>query len=133
MSRQISAAMTFFAVLACVIQLAPGQSTQPSSQPAHQVLKGNGFAVAIPTAWRVQRDMQPTMPFYISGDGRGLPALDETGQPLQIGMTIEHWPTVKVSLEERFKSQNESLKKDTRLEPVGAPLVQSITLDDGTP
>jgi hypothetical protein len=88
--------------------------------------------IAVPRGWRSMDKIKPTMPVYRQGDGIGVPALDETKAPLQIGMTIEKFPGKRESVKEIMRGLVEGAKKAPRLELVGKESVQDLKLADGT-
>jgi hypothetical protein len=122
----------------CLVPVASVTAQAPAgaatTRTTHDVVNGKGFAIAIPSGWGPTIEMSPTMPLYCGGgDGVSSPIIDEMGSPLQVGMTVEHWPNLRASLDERRKTQADAATKSDRLQLVGQPLVSSITLDDKMP
>ncbi|MEX0716796.1 MAG: hypothetical protein WD066_09420 [Planctomycetaceae bacterium] len=72
------------------------------------------------------------MPLYRQGDGIGVPAVDETDAPLQIGMTVEKFRPAKETIDEIANGLAERAKKVRRLELVGEETVEAVELSDGT-
>src|SRR3954453_19792230 len=63
---------------------APDLSSKPPEPPAHwDVFKADEFTIAIPPNWRKSAQGGHTI-FSLVGDGRGVPALDEQLQPLEV-------------------------------------------------
>jgi hypothetical protein len=118
------------AAVICVVLVCNLFAVKPSTNPLHQIIGGEDYAVAIPADWNLRSDMQPTMPVYAGGSR---PTVDENGSPLQIGLTVEHWPDVKKPLDERRQIQVDAVAHAKALVPVGEPIIQEVTLDDGTP
>lgn len=73
-----------------------------------------------------------TMPIYRQGDGIGVPAVDETGAPLQIGLTVEKFPPAKESTETIARELAKGATKNPQLEMVGKELVEAVKLFDQT-
>jgi hypothetical protein len=76
--------------------------------------------------------MKPTMPIYRQGDGLGVPAVDETGAPLQIGLTVEKFPPAEESTETIAKELARSATKNPQLKMVGNESVEAVKLSDQT-
>ncbi len=72
------------------------------------------------------------MVLYRGGDGIGVPALDETKAPLQIGLTVERFPSAKEPIQDIMDSLIQQAKKAPRLELVGTESAEAINLSDGT-
>jgi hypothetical protein len=96
-----------------------------------EVVKGDGFGILVPNGWR---DMSGMTKFKLhrTGDGIGVPLVDDTGAPLQVGMTVEKFGETKQTLEEGAASLVEAAKKNKRLEMVGKETTEKVTLSDKT-
>jgi hypothetical protein len=88
--------------------------------------------VAVPKGWRSMDGIKRTMPIYRQGDGIGVPAVDETGAPLQIGLTVERFPPAEESTETIAKELAKGSMKNPQLEMVGKESVEAINLADQT-
>lgn len=113
--------------------------TAPSARPADkgdeapwEVVSVGPGRIAVPKGWRSFDKIRPNMPLYRQGDGIGLPALDETKSPLQIGLTVEKFPGSKESIKEIMRGLVEGARKAPRLDLVGKESVETIKLSDGT-
>ena len=76
--------------------------------------------------------IKPTMPLFRQGDGIGVPSVDETGAPLQIGLTVERFPAAEQSTETIGRELVKGATKDPRLEKVGKESVEAVKLFDQT-
>ena len=56
--------------------------------------------IAVPKGWRSFDKITPNMPLYRQGDGIGVPVVDETKAPLQIGLTVGKFSGSKESVKE---------------------------------
>ncbi|WP_395752705.1 hypothetical protein [Prosthecobacter sp.] len=72
------------------------------------------------------------MPLFRQGDGIDLPMVDETGDALQIGISVERFPAAKESTETIAKELAKGSTKDPRLQMAGTEAVESVTLSDQT-
>ncbi|MGH9814142.1 MAG: hypothetical protein ACRD4T_13500 [Candidatus Acidiferrales bacterium] len=88
--------------------------------------------LAVPRGWRSIDRIKPTMPVYRQGDGLGVPALDETQAPLQIGLAVEMFPGSKESVKAIMSGLIAGARKAPRLELVGKVSVETVKLSDGT-
>jgi hypothetical protein len=109
--------------------LAAGLMATADSAPYEVVVVGTG-RIAVPKGWR-NLDQAANKVLYRQGDGIGVPAADETGDPLQIGMVVETFGTAKESIEEIMDSVIAGAKGDPRLELVKKD-VTKVKLADGT-
>lgn len=76
--------------------------------------------------------IKPTMPIYRQGDGIGVPGVDETGAPLQIGLTVEKFPAAEESTETIAKELARIATKNPQLKIVGKESVEPVKLSDQT-
>jgi hypothetical protein len=126
------------AILLLLIVIQPPLSSvaaEPSTQPsgAH-IFETKEFAIALPEGWTAMERLQnERRPLHAPGDGKGIPALDETGAPLQAGIGVEHFQGFKYTLSECVKVQKESIARARNLELIGEPIERSITLADKRP
>lgn len=114
------------------IAAASARAAEKEDQTPWEVVPVGSANVAVPRGWRSLDKIKPTMPVYRQGDGVGVPAMDETKAPLQIGMTVEKFPGTRESVKEIMRGLVEGAKKAPRLELVGKESVQDIKLADGT-
>ena len=73
------------------------------------------FHMIIPSGWRELSINAGAIVFFLNGDGLGFPAIDDTGSPLQVGMTVEKFANLTISLEEWENRLANGFKKDSRL------------------
>lgn len=99
---------------------------------AWETASADSAKVAVPNGWRSMDGIKRTMPIYRQGDGIGVPAADETGAPLQIGLTVEKFPVAKESTETIARELVKSATKNPQLEMVGKESVEAIKLSDKT-
>lgn len=110
----------------------PTTQTAPAeTQPAWEVVKGKGFTIAIPRGWRKLPMPIGHHVLYINGDGIGVPAIDETGSPIQMGFTVERYSKLKASPMGGAKKNLAGLKWNRRLKVISQSEIKSITLSDG--
>lgn len=124
-----------FQLLLVVLLLTAASPAQAADSavdaPWEMVAVGPG-RIAVPKGWRSFDNIQPRMVLYRSGDGIGVPALDETMAPLQIGLTVETFPGAKEPIKNIMDSLVQQAKKAPRLELVGKESVEAIKLSDGS-
>ncbi|MGH8622416.1 MAG: hypothetical protein ACRET3_09780 [Burkholderiales bacterium] len=72
------------------------------------------------------------MPVYRQGDGIGVSAVDETGAPLQIGLTVEKFPPARESTATIARELARSATRNPQLEMVGKESVEAVQLFDKT-
>lgn len=107
-------------------------ASAPASAPAKwAVYRDKEFTLIVPSGWRDQK--MPGIVLYLQGDGIGVPLVDETGDPIQIGLTIERYVNQKGTALEGARQNAAAAKRNPRLEPVKDPSVEEIKLSDGTP
>jgi hypothetical protein len=63
-----------------------------------EVLSVGSGKIAVPAGWRNFDNLKPNMILFRQGDGVGVPILDETRAPLQIGLTVERFAKSKESI-----------------------------------
>ncbi len=91
------------------------------------------FALLIPAGWRNMKSLTSgNLKLYLNGDGIGVPAVDETRAPLQIGMTVEKYRNTTDSLAKGIKRLIANAKRSRRLKLVGEAKTESCRLKDGT-
>jgi hypothetical protein len=110
----------------------PDGAADKGDERPWEVVSFSHVRIAVPRGWRSFDGIKPHMPLYRQGDGIGVPALDETNAPLQIGLTVEKFPNTKESVDEIVSGLAENAKKVPRLELVGKESVETIELSDGT-
>jgi len=89
------------------------------------------FHMIIPSGWRELPINAGAIVFFLNGDGLGFPAIDDTGSPLQVGMTVEKFANLTISLEEWENRLANGFKKDPRLKLKEQKIERDITLSDG--
>jgi hypothetical protein len=119
--------------LASVALAAPtSHSADKDGEEPWETISVGPSKIAVPKDWRNFDKIKPNMPVYRQGDGIGVPALDETEAPLQVGMTVVKIPGSKESVKETMSGLVAEAKKARRLELVGKESVETIKLSDGT-
>jgi hypothetical protein len=111
-----------------IVLLAAAQSSFAGSWDLVQVDRA---LVAVPANWRAFDAPNPRVKLYRSGDGFGFPELDETGEPLQIGLMVETAPSTERTLDEVTRSLGEAAKHAPNLE-LQRTTVRPLKLADGT-
>lgn len=86
--------------------------------------------IAVPEGWRIVDGIQPAMLIYRQGDGEGVPAADETGAPLQIGLSVERFEPQQDSTDVIAKdiANRASANRDWKLN--GPELTEAVVLSD---
>jgi hypothetical protein len=95
-----------------------------------EVVQLGGASIAIPREWRDVPVKENRTLLYRQGDGIGVPAMDETQAPLQIGMTVEKFARTKESLKEGIDGLVRAAKKNRHLKQVGKESIDSLKLSD---
>lgn len=125
------AVQLLLAVLA-LIAASPARAADKVAETPWEVVAVGPGKIAVPKGWRSFDNIRPRMVLYRSGDGIGVPALDETKAPLQIGLTVEQFPGAKEPIKNIMDSLVQQAKKAPRLELVGKESVEAIKLSDGS-
>lgn len=108
------------------------QKPEPEDGKPYEIVRFDAAALAVPQNWRMLPSRSRQMLTVRSGDGIGVPAADETGEPLQIGLTVERFPAGKDSLDVGLEQVVKSAQSNPRLEVVGKESVEKLKLTDGT-
>lgn len=87
--------------------------------------------IAVPKGWRRLDNPTRHMLAMWQGDGKGVPLLEDAGSPLQIGLTVERFPASESSLKEIVNGLVTDASSNPRLELVGEPSTETVTLSDG--
>lgn len=128
----IHRAVQFVLAVLSLIAASPARTADRAVDAPWELVAVGPGKIAVPKGWRSFDNIQPRMVLYRGGDGIGVPALDETKAPLQIGLTVEKFPGAKESIKDIMDSLAQQAKKAPRLELVGTESVEAIKLSDGT-
>ena len=110
----------------------PATQTAPcDTQPAWELVKGKGFTIAIPKGWRKLPMTIGHHVLYVNGDGLGAAMMDETGAPIQTGLTVERYSKTAESVLSVSKRSMANLKRNPRLKVVSQDKVKALKLSDG--
>jgi hypothetical protein len=115
----------------------PAASTRPTTAPvgdtaaAQEIIRLVEYAIAVPLGWRDFRQVPRRFVLFRQGDGIGVPPIDETGAPLQVGLTIEKFRS-GMSAKEGAAELEAAARAAPQLELIGEPKQEPITLADGT-
>jgi len=105
----------------------------PRLFPEIETITRKQFTLSVPKGWRSHRfPNSPNLELYITGDGKGIPIIDEHGSPLQIGMMVERF-TKKETLDEGVEDLVEAAKQSPLLALATGPIVENTQLSDKTP
>lgn len=115
-----------------LIAASPARAADSAAETPWELVAVGSGKIAVPKGWRSFDNIQPRMVLYRSGDGIGVPALDENRAPLQIGLTVETFPGAKEPIENIMDSLVRQAKKVPRMELVGKESVEAIKLSDGS-
>lgn len=88
--------------------------------------------IAVPKGWRNLDRIQPAMLIYRQGDGLSLPTADETGAPVQIGLTVEKFPREDEGTEAIAKEIAKGASRNPDLKMIGQERIETIVLSDRT-
>lgn len=103
-----------------------------ADNPGWETVSSEPARIAVPKGWRSFDGIKRTMPLLRQGDGIDLPMVDETGDALQIGLSVERFPAAKESTDTIGRELAKGATKDPRLEMVGKESVEAIKLFDQT-
>ncbi len=122
-----------FVSLAYVLLLTGEVYADETKEKSWDVVPVDSARIAVPKGWRnLDKIGGQRSVLFRSGDGKGVPIFDETGAPLQTGMSIDKLPESKQSLKELLDALVKEAKNAPRLELVGKESVETIKLSDGT-
>ena len=116
-------------IIMWVFQIPDGSAD--TGKEIFEVHTSNDFNMIIPIGWREMPFTAGAIVFFLNGDGLGFPAIDDTGSPLQVGMTVEKFPNLTNTLDEWGKNLANGYKADPRLELKKRKIENNITLSDG--
>jgi hypothetical protein len=101
---------------------------RPAFLPETEILVENQFTLSVPKGWRSQKSLlSSNMLLFMLGDGKGLPALDENGSPLQVGITVERFATEE-TLDEGIAALVKAAKQASQLRIAAEPTVEETQL-----
>lgn len=125
--------MRVYQLLGCIVPIvvALTQSAARADEARWEVVAVGSGKLAVPKSWRNLDGIQPRLVIYRQGDGIGVPRVDETDSPLQIGLIVEKLPASKESVKEIMDRLAEQAKKVPRLELVGKESIEDLKLVDG--
>ena len=124
------------AVLIAMFTSSVAAQEKPTTGPAaadngaQQIVKDKDFAVAVPAGWRDNFRAPPRFVMFRNGDGIGVPTTDETGEPLQVGLTLERFRTDK-SVDDVLKDLEAAAKSVPQLQLIGEQKREQVKLADG--
>ena len=102
-----------------------------SGEEPFEIVKFEPGAIAVPRGWRAMEAITRKLLFR-TGDGMGnIPPVDETDEPLQVGMAVEKFADVKEPLGDGMAKLVDGAQSDPRLEWVKKDIT-TIRLSDGT-
>ena len=129
MSRTSGRTLCFVCYLVGVIVGSAAGAAE--GKKAWEKVSGEGFAIAVPAGWRTF-DMGGRMVLFRQGDGIGVPLVDETGAPIQIGLTVEKFAGTTDTIEEGAKKLAQNARNNPRLKLIGEEKIEPVKLADGT-
>lgn len=89
-------------------------------------------SVGVPKGWRKMDGIRPDMLIFRQGDGIGVPIVDETKAPLQIGLTVEKFAPSEDSTEAIARKTAKTALSDPRMTIAEDETIEAITLSDHT-
>src|ERR1051326_5979229 len=102
----------------------------PDEEKPYEIVTTEGCAIAIPQGWHNIDKFAPQVIIYREGDGIGVPEKDESGEPIQIGITPEKIRTEK-PLQEGARVLVAISGQVPSLQALTRPNLQKLTLSDG--
>ena len=105
-------------------------TTAPAADEPQEIIKADDFAIASPRGWRENFRAPPQFVTFRQGDGIGVPKVDETKVPLQVGLTVERFRTNK-SLDDIAADLDRAAKTVIGLKPIGERQQEKLKLADG--
>jgi hypothetical protein len=105
--------------------------TRPGAATPWNVVRTRQYAIAVPKGWRRMPGQLGPHVLYVTGDGIGAPIVDETGAPIQIGMTVERYGVTKESVASAAARSMQGVKQNPRLKAVAQDPVANVKLADG--
>ena len=109
-----------------------GAVAAPVAAQDWETVTADSAKIAVPKGWRSMDGLKRTMPIFRQGDGIGVPALDESGAPLQIGLTVEKFPPASETTEAIAQELAKNATKNPQLELVGKESIEAVKLFDAT-
>jgi len=81
------------ALLACsMVTDTAAQNAKPAPLVSPTIHRGDGWAIAAPASWTVDRVIRPPTTLKLRGEGaKGFPRVDATLQPLKIGVRVDRY------------------------------------------
>lgn len=76
-------------LLACASHKSAPEAEVPVVHPSISYIDRASFSMAVPTSWTVRDGFAGEDSIHRVGDGIGLPAVDEGGAPLELGLMVE--------------------------------------------
>jgi hypothetical protein len=105
----------------------------PTEGPGWVLHPGDGFALVAPAAWRRLNTVENSMlRLYLNGDGLAAPAVDASGQPVQVGLIVERRGPTSVTLVQLADKDLVGLRSDRRMADIRVGKSESFLLADGT-
>jgi hypothetical protein len=105
--------------------------TTPSGAP-WEVAAAGAASLAVPKGWRKLDGFRANTLLFRQGDGIGIPAEDDTGEPLQAGLVLEELTDARGGIREVAAGVIAGAKKDARLKPVADSTIEPVELSDST-
>jgi len=133
----LAGSVALIAALAAQAQGQPTPATKPTTKPTTRgakppwtVIRTAEYAVAVPSRWRRRGPILRHV-IYANGDGLAGPVVDETGAPIQIGMSVERYGTTRDTPSAGANRSMKNLQRNPRLKVLAKDPVKSLKLADG--
>ncbi len=132
--RYIFAITVALFLVICVTSHSHAQDSGKISPTRLVIYKGETWAIVAPKDWRTTSfALEPPIELYLTGDGRaGIPIVDGTLSPLQIGMSVDVLSKGSGTPEEISAQYTRDLKTSARFKLRHEVVVDSIQLADGS-
>lgn len=127
MRRAICTALLFGTWLAAFASAEP--TTQPAGARLHEA---KDFAIALPAGWsEVLRLQNAKRPLHVLANDIGVPKVDDTGAVLEIGIGVQYFEGVNMTLDACVKHQIQRATNAPGLTLIGDTQNRSLKLSDG--
>jgi len=97
-----------------------------------EIVSAESAKIAVPEGWRSFDGLERSWMIYRQGDAIGVPAIDEAGSPLQIGLTVEKLPASRESTETIARALSRTSTENPELVLVGQESIEAVELSDQT-
>lgn len=132
--KYITAIPVALFLVICVTFISYAQDSAKTPPTGTVIHKGKTWAIVAPSGWRNKSSsLKPPIELYLTGGGRaGIPIVDGTLSPLQIGMSVDVLPKGSGTPEELSAQYTRELKTSGQFKLRHDVVVATIQLADGS-